>query len=61
MTLGIHLCGKVAPLLIEAVAVLVGQQRHRLHREGEHGLRALLVEPLHEALLQPREAVPVGL
>ena len=49
---GVHLGRDVAPLLVHHVAVL-GEQRHRLHGEGQHGLRPLLVEPRHEPLLQP--------
>ena len=52
VALGIHLCCEISPLLVYAVAVM-SQQSHRLNRECEHGLRALLVEPLHETLLQP--------
>ena len=61
VALAVHLGREVAPLLVEAFAVAVGQQGHRLDGEGEQRLGALLVEPLHEALLQPRKAGPVGL
>ena len=61
MSLRIHLSGEVAPLLILALAILVDEQCHRLNREGQQGLGALLIEPLHETLLQPRETIPVGL
>ncbi len=57
---GVHLCGEVAPFLVAALAV-VSEQRHGLYGEGEDGLAALGVEPRHEALLEPGEAVPVGL
>ena len=52
MTLGIHLGGKVTVLLILNVSVL-GKQSHGLYRECEHAAQTLLVEPLHETLLQP--------
>ena len=61
MALRIHLGGELAPLLVLGLAILVDEQRHGLYGEGQQGLGALLVEPLHKALLQPREAVPVGL
>ena len=61
VALGVHLGREVAPLLVEALAVAVGQQGHGLDGEGQERLGALLVEPLHEALLEPRESVPVGL
>ena len=60
MSLCIHLCSKLTPLLVTALSV-VGKQRHGLYRECKHGLRTLLVKPLHEALLQPRKSVPVWL
>ena len=58
--LGVHLRRDVAPFLVHHVAV-PGQQGHRLDREGQHGLRALAVEPRHETLLQPRQRFPVRL
>ena len=58
---GVHLGGEVGHILVDELAVFVVEQRHGLDREGQHGLGALLVEPFHEALLQPAEAVPVGL
>ena len=61
VALGIHLGREVAPFLVLAVALLVGEQGHRLDGERQQGLRALVVEPLHEALLQPGESLPVGL
>ena len=61
MTLGIHLSSELAPLLVLGLAILVDEQSHGLYGEGQQGLGTLLVEPLHEALLQPRETVPVGL
>ena len=60
MPLGVHLRRDVAPFLVHHVAV-PGQQGHRLDREGQHGLRALAVEPRHETLLQPRQRFPVRL
>ena len=59
MPLGVHLGREVCPLAVAALALL-GQQGHRLHREGEQRLGAFLVEPFHETLLKPREAVPIG-
>ena len=61
MALRIHLGGELAPLLVLGLAILVNEERHGLYGEGQQGLGALLVEPLHKALLQPRETVPVGL
>ena len=60
MSLGIHLGGEVTPLLVYHVSVL-GEQGHGFHGESQHGLGALLVEPLHEPFLQPVETVPVRL
>ena len=60
VALSVHLSRIVGPFLVLAVAGL-GQHGHRLDGEGEHRLGALLVKPLHEALLQPVESVPVGL
>ena len=57
--LGIHLRREVAPLAVHHVTV-AREQRHGFDGEGEHGARPLAVEPLHEALLQPRERLPVG-
>ena len=57
---GIHLGCEVAILLVDHVAVL-GEQRHRLDGEREHGFRALLVKPAHEAFLQPAHGGPRGL
>ena len=52
MALRVHLSGEIAPLLVLAVAIL-GEHGHGFYGEGEHGLGALLVKPLHETLLQP--------
>ena len=60
MSFGIHLSCEVCPFRVEHVFA-VGQQCHCLYGECEYGLRALLVGPFHEALLQPAESVPVGL
>ena len=57
---GVHLGGEVGHVLVDEVAVFVVEQGHRLDGEGDDGLGALLVEPLHEALLQPAETLPVG-
>ena len=60
MAFGVHLGGEGGHVLVDEVAVLVVEQGHGFDGEGEHGLGALLVEPAHETLLQPAEAVPVG-
>ena len=60
MAFRVHFCCEIAPFLVLAVAVLVGQQSHGLYRECQQRLCALLVEPLHEALLQPGKTFPVG-
>ena len=57
---GVHFRGEVGVFLVFDVAVL-GKQRHGLHREGEYGAGAFLVEPAHEAFLQPTYRFPVGL
>ena len=54
----VHLCGPVGVFGIFGVAVF-RQQGHRLDREGEDGLRALGIEPFHEALLEPGKRIPV--
>ena len=61
MSLAIHLGCELAPLGILAVTILVGKQCHCLHGEGQQGLRTLLIEPFHKALLQPRKTIPIGL
>ncbi len=55
----VHAGREVAPLAVDHVAV-AREQRHGLYGEGQHGLRALGVEPPHEALLQPAQRLPVG-
>ena len=60
MSLRVHLCSKLTPLLVTALAI-IGKKSHCLNRECENCLCTLLVEPLHESLLQPRKAVPVRL
>ena len=55
----IHLGRQLAVFLVLYVAVL-GQQGHRLDGKGEHRLGPLVVEPAHEAALQPVERIPVG-
>ena len=57
VTLGVHLGGEVGILLVHDVAIL-REQGHRLDGESEDGLGALLVEPAHEALLQPADGGP---
>ena len=56
--LRVHLCREIAVLLVFDIAVL-RQQRHRLYRERQHAARTLFVEPVHEAALQPVQALPV--
>ena len=58
VTLRVHLCREIAVLLVLDIAVL-RQQRHRLYRERQHAARTLFVEPVHEAALQPVQALPV--
>ena len=60
VSFGVHFGSEVGVLLVYHVAVFC-EQRHRLDRESEHGLCAFLVEPLHEAFLEPAYGVPVGL
>ena len=60
MPLGIHFGCKIAPLLVQHIAVLA-QQSHRLDRKSQHRLGAFLVEPFHKPLLQPVQPLPVGL
>ena len=55
---GIHLCGEIGVFLVDDIAVFA-QQSHGFDREGEHAFGSLLVEPVHEALLQPAEGLPV--
>ena len=55
---GVHLGREIGPLAVDRIAV-AGQQRHRLDGEGQHGLRALGVEPAHEAFLEPAQRLPV--
>ena len=59
MALGIHFSREVGIFLVDNVAVL-GEQGHRLDGEGEHRLGTFLVEPAHEALLQPVDGRPAG-
>ena len=58
VTLRVHLCREIAVLLVFDIAIL-RQQRHRLYREREYRAGTLFVEPVHESLLQPVQAVPV--
>ena len=61
VALGPHLGGEVGVVLVGEVVAAVGQQGHRLHREGEDVVVALLVEPVHEVALQPVEGLPLRL
>ena len=56
---GVHFGRQVSVVAVDDVAV-ARQQGHRLDREGKYGFRALGVEPVHEAALQPVDALPVG-
>ena len=58
--LGPHLGGEIGILLVGIVVPAVGQEGHRLHREGEDVVVALLVEPVHKMLLQPGQRFPLG-
>ena len=58
VTFGIHLSGEIGVFLVDDIAVFA-QQSHGFDREGEHAFGSLLVEPVHEALLQPAEGFPV--
>ena len=60
MPLGVHLSREVSPFLVDDVAVLA-EKSHRLDGEGEHRLGSFLIEPLHEALLEPAQRFPLGL
>ena len=58
MSFRVHLCSEISPLLILYLIVL-GKQRHSLYRECQRSLEPFGIEPLHESLLEPRQAVPV--
>ena len=58
MSFSVHLCREIAVLLVLDVTVLC-EQRHRLYREGEHATGTLIIEPVHETLLEPVEAIPM--
>ena len=60
MSLAIHFCSEIAPFLVYHITVMA-QQCHGFNGESKHGLGALLVKPLHETLLKPRQTFPVGL
>ncbi len=59
MALGPHLGGEIGVVLVEIVVSAVGEKSHGLHWEGEDVAAALLVEPVHEMLLQPVERLPL--
>ena len=53
VSLGPHLGREVGIFLVDEIVLAVGQQRHRLDREGQNVAVSLLVEPVHEMLLEP--------
>ena len=55
-----HLGCEVGVILVGEIVAPVGQQGHGLHRECEDVLVALLVEPVHEVLLEPVQGLPLG-
>ena len=58
MTFGVHLSREVTVLLILNITVFC-EECHGLYREGEDATGTLFVEPVHETLLQPVEAIPM--
>ena len=60
MTSSIHLCCKVAPLFILAIAILC-KHCHSLNRESKNSLCTLLIKPLHKTFLQPVHTFPIRL
>ena len=60
MALGVHLCCEVGHIGVGESAVGIVEQSHSFDRESEHRLGTLVVEPTHEAFLEPAEAFPVG-
>ena len=60
MAAGVHFGGKVAIGFVLHVAVF-GEESHCFDREGKHGFGTLLVEPRHEAALQPVDGGPLRL
>ena len=56
---GIHFCGEIAIFFVDDVAILA-EQSHCFHGEGQDGLGAFGIKPVHKAFLQPREGFPVG-
>ncbi len=58
MPLGVHLRREISVLFVLHIAIFA-EQRHSLDGEGQHRAQTLLIEPLHETLLQPTERVPV--
>ena len=58
VSLGPHLGREVGIFLVDEIVLAVGQQSHRLDREGQDVAGPLLVEPVHEMLLEPGEGLP---
>ena len=61
MSLGPHLRREVGIFLVDEIVLAVGQQSHRLDREGQDVAVPLLVEPVHEMLLEPGKGLPLRL
>ena len=56
-----HLRREVGIFLVDEIVLAVGQQRHCLDREGQDVAVPLLVEPVHEVLLEPGKGLPLRL
>ena len=61
VSLGPHLGREVGIFLVDEIVLAVGQQRHCLDREGQDVAVPLLVEPVHEMLLEPGKGLPLRL
>ena len=61
VSLGPHLGREVGIFLVDEIVLAVGQQRHCLDREGQDVAVPLLVEPVHEVLLEPGKGLPLRL
>ena len=61
MSLRPHLGREVGILLVREIVSAVGKQGHGLHREGEDVVVPLLIEPVHEMLLEPGQRLPLRL
>ena len=58
MSLRIHFCGEIAIFFVDDIAIFA-EQSHCFNGEGQDGLGAFSIKPVHEAFLQPREGFPV--